>query len=711
MTRGYSAKKAAKCLGNYPEQHAVFIGDSTVREIFWATARALNQKGAADASTKAEKHADLEFKEGKSVVRFIWDPFLNSSQASQYMSRSHASALGSSEGSAEGLVVVGSGLWFAKEDDNSVASFRDAIDALTHHLPLPEIGSKGSQRPMVIPVQPPFYEKLDKDHKPTMTPEKVDAMNEYLEEVAMSHNVNYLSAFLSMVDDMPASAYEPKGLHVMPQIADKQAEVILNLRCNDHERQYTYDGTCCFEYSLDWTQIGLLVSGFGLALVVTWIEFRAWSSNSGITFFQGVEKRQPALWPIFVMWLCLTYCIVADRTHVFNKAQKLYNNQDFFFFIVPIALAGFGSVRQSASPSRPNQEKSLVTDQPFLSRDQTDEWKGWMQALILAYHYTGASKVLWIYKLIRLMVGSYLFMTGYGHAAYFYSKNDFSLKRVVAVNLRVNLLSIALPWFMGTDYLFYYFAPLVTYWYIVVYLTMRIKSTWNQYLPLFILKLFTMQTLTLLFHSQPWLLDPLFKTINTIFSSNWNAKEWMFRCQLDQLIVYQGMLVAVLVIQYSKPTAQSPSPPRVPPALLTPLSVSTILLYAYLSSTRTTKTESNQLHTYISPLPILAFVYLRNCTRALRNHYSAAFAWLGKISLETFVMQYHIWLAADTKGLLSLGVFGEGGMVQRGVLGRGMGAGRWIDCVVLGCVFVWVSARVGDVTGRITGLVVKWMFG
>lgn len=453
----------------------------------------------------------------------------------------------------------------------------------------------------------------------------------------------------------------------------------------------------------------------------------AWSGATSHGHMDVVRKHLPTLRPIVTLWAGVYYCYLADRTQLFDKVLKQYNSQDFFIFCALIGLAGIGTIRKTVVPQRPNQEKPPNQDQPFLSRDQTDEWKGWMQVLILAYHYTGASKVLWIYKIIRLLVASYLFMTGYGHAAYFYQKNDFSLKRVAGVLIRLNLLSCLLPWIMHTDYLFYYFAPLVTYWYAVIYLTMFIKSDWNQKLPLFLGKIAASAALTTFLHTQPELLAPVFNVINGVFGSRWDAKEWLFRVGLDQYIVYIGMIVSVLYIRASKPPAP-PAPPqggigaqpahnragRSPHLRNTAYfiaSASAIAAYAYLQTRGTTKSSSNALHTYISPLPILAFIHLRNCTQALRNHYSTCYAWVGKISLETFILQYHIWLAADTQGLLSLGLFGNGAMDSTvGVLGRGMGLGRWLDCVVIGIVFVWVSLKVSNATGGVTGAAMKAMF-
>jgi len=76
-------------------------------------------------------------------------------------------------------------------------------------------------------------------------------------------------------------------------------------------------------------------------------------------------------------------------------------------------------------------EKSRSTK--ILHRDQTDEWKGWMQLVILIYHMTGASRVVPLYMQIRVLVSSYLFLTGYGHFCYFWNGGSASFVRFTQV--------------------------------------------------------------------------------------------------------------------------------------------------------------------------------------------------------------------------------------------------------------------------------------
>lgn len=63
----------------------------------------------------------------------------------------------------------------------------------------------------------------------------------------------------------------------------------------------------------------------------------------------------------------------------------------------------------------------------------------------------------------------------------------------------------------------------------------------------------------------------------------------------------------------------------------------------------------NQKNAYFGvAIPVLSYIYLRNLSPTLRTRYLEPLHSLGKITLETYLMQHHIWLTSNAKTLLVL---------------------------------------------------------
>ena len=63
----------------------------------------------------------------------------------------------------------------------------------------------------------------------------------------------------------------------------------------------------------------------------------------------------------------------------------------------------------------------------------------------------------------------------------------------------------------------------------------------------------------------------------------------------------------------------------------------------------------------MSWVPITAWIALRNLTPALRTSSSTTLSWLGAVTLETYVSQFHTWLVTDVPDevLVALGQAGS----------------------------------------------------
>jgi dipeptide/tripeptide permease len=83
---------------------------------------------------------------------------------------------------------------------------------------------------------------------------------------------------------------------------------------------------------------------------------------------------------LFKVGLILLLTYICENHWIFEHSGKEYS-RDLFFFVLIIF---FGYAYYTIQPNH---------DLTLLSREQTEEWKGWMQFIFLLYHYFHAEEV------------------------------------------------------------------------------------------------------------------------------------------------------------------------------------------------------------------------------------------------------------------------------------------------------------------------------
>lgn len=278
--RKYSSNDVSTCLAN---RRVLFIGDSTIRQVFWSVAKALDP--GANPSL-AGKHVDITVEKSDVTLEFIWDPWLNSSRLHTELSSYNGENAQNEVGNIPALMLMGCGLWYARHENlNGLKMWKDNIDDVVQHM---GVGRRttdmtGSDLLLLSPVTVPAWAKLSGNRKATITPQKILAMNQYLQQLSDFQGIDVIRSWQQMTYNLPQTM-ESSGIHVVESIAARQADALLNLRCNSVTvAKYPLDNTCCNRYQapnhIQW--LGLL---FVLVILPAIIYFRQKGQSYASTF-------------------------------------------------------------------------------------------------------------------------------------------------------------------------------------------------------------------------------------------------------------------------------------------------------------------------------------------------------------------------------------------------------------------------------------------
>ncbi|KNC81282.1 hypothetical protein SARC_06393 [Sphaeroforma arctica JP610] len=353
----------------------------------------------------------------------------------------------------------------------------------------------------------------------------------------------------------------------------------------------------------------------------------------------NMDKLQPATEAMSLFGFIMFFIYLMDYKKVVASGERIYFKDTFIFinFLILIVAMAFTVI---VDPKQTNV---------LLSRDQTEEWKGIMQMIFVLYHYYNAG--VDVYNLIRILIAGYVWMTGFGNFMYFYHRKDYSGLRLMKMLFRLNFLVFFFCWALDTEYMLYYICPMHTFYFLMTFGVLFVLKGKNDSNAVIWIKFAATFVLLFFLYDVKDIGESIFALAYPIISYEGTLHEWMFRSGLDHYAPLIGMIVAYNHKRLTNFLPVAGEEKSVKSIAIVGVCLVSIYIW-YNNVYLLPKMEYNVIHPYTSWIPLMAYVALRNLTPWLRERHMELFAWCGRITLETYLCQFHIWLQYNAKRLI-----------------------------------------------------------
>lgn len=243
-------------------------------------------------------------------------------------------------------------------------------------------------------------------------------------------------------------------------------------------------------------------------------------------------------------------------------------------------------------------------------------------------------------------------MTGFGNFLYFDKKQDFTIERAISMWLRINYFPLLLSFSINVPLELYYVVPLHTTGFFVTmatcYLAKLLESCtgWSS-------SRRNVVAIAICFLVHIVFYETEMKSFLKIFSD-----EYYFRFQVDKYSAVIGIMSGFCWGRfreymnwcYGSTTEMSQ---RQKQCMWYQRLGGTVLIVAwwFFFGYESDKRVYNPIHPYVFWMPVAGYLMVRNSSKYLTEIHSQALEFTGRITLETYVLQFHVFMCNKVQSI------------------------------------------------------------